>query len=569
MAIQSWQLFNTGKNKPVDGLPWASGGDTHAFLAKRNITGKANLSAMLAKAIYMAANGNIEEITMAGDGQRVCIKARSATSPEVRDSSWEQLGADGSANLGIPKYEDHLNYHFGLLFIALALAKPRDGRSLNPFLRAYKEVLEALVKSKGVWSEPMLKEPLYRATDELYYWIRYQWEKAEEAHDLLTRMTPFNSEVTEVRRLSSDLRVNSQALSNLPVLEEILKTGDPLERVDIPEPLKPIDPVGAAVVDPLYPASRAVRFIGPQVDLIKNAVLGGFNCLLMGPTGTGKTTAVEEAILQMETHTLVRIDGHESLEDIDMIGAMMPVPGAGYQWIDGPLTQAVKWAQTAPVVVFIDEFNRIQPEQRNLFIPFLNPTRADVCRSMGLSVSGEGEYYLLRLLAINQVVWCPKEHLTVIAAGNFGEGYQVYKIEPALRRRFHTPIQFEYLAGKPLESRIMREFPDIPSKVVHAMVEIADHVRTMCQTRELRAPIDTGSMLIWAAKVQQARATKLGGLMDQAWLTWADIVCGLDPLGMINLEPFYSIADWAGLKRLLDSSEMTVVPKRKPVAASR
>jgi hypothetical protein len=38
---------------------------------------------------------------------------------------------------------------------------------------------------------------------------------------------------------------------------------------------------------------------------------------------------------------------------------------------------------------------------------------------------------------------------------------------------------------------------------------------------------------------------------------------------MINLEPFYSIADWAGLKRLLDSSEMPVVPKRKPVAASR
>jgi hypothetical protein len=186
---------------------------------------------------------------------------------------------------------------------------------------------------------------------------------------------------------------------------------------------------------------------------------------------------------------------------------------------------------------------------------------------MGLPVEGDGEFYLLRLLSINQVIWCPKEHLTVIAAGNFGEGYQVYKIEPALRRRFHTPVQFEYITGKMLEARIMREYPSIPSTVVSAMVTIADHVREMCATRELRGQIDTGSMLVWAAKVQQTKAFKLGDLMDQAWLTWSDIVCGLNPLGQINLEPFRGIYDWAKLKRMIESNDMKVVPALKPLSS--
>ena len=120
-------------------------------------------------------------------------------------------------------------------------------------------------------------------------------------------------------------------------------------------------------------------FVGPQGPLLVQAVLAGENCLLAGPTGTGKTFLTEIVALQNE-YELVVIKGMEGMLDLDIIGAILPqedgtAPGGMLRkWVDGPLLRAMRAAQTDPVILFVDEVNRIPREQINLFIGMMNPT---------------------------------------------------------------------------------------------------------------------------------------------------------------------------------------------------
>jgi hypothetical protein len=81
------------------------------------------------------------------------------------------------------------------------------------------------------------------------------------------------------------------------------------------------------------------------------------NVLIYGPTGPGKTTAVEAWAAERGLR-LATISGNASMEPRQMFGGFIPDGNGGYGWIDGPVTDVVRNGG----VLLLDEVNFISPK---------------------------------------------------------------------------------------------------------------------------------------------------------------------------------------------------------------
>jgi cobaltochelatase CobS len=84
----------------------------------------------------------------------------------------------------------------------------------------------------------------------------------------------------------------------------------------------------------------------------------GDGLYLTGPTGSGKTSLLEQvaARLHWGVHT---VTGHGRLELNDLLGQYTLVDGGAMQWIDGPLTLAVRLGH----VLLINEIDAVDPAE--------------------------------------------------------------------------------------------------------------------------------------------------------------------------------------------------------------
>jgi hypothetical protein len=80
--------------------------------------------------------------------------------------------------------------------------------------------------------------------------------------------------------------------------------------------------------------------------------------LLYGPPGTGKTALLEASF----GDDLITIIGTGDTEVADFIGGYIQTPSGGFEWIDGPLVQAVEQGK----VLLIDEIGLIDPKVLSL-----------------------------------------------------------------------------------------------------------------------------------------------------------------------------------------------------------
>ena len=94
--------------------------------------------------------------------------------------------------------------------------------------------------------------------------------------------------------------------------------------------------------------TRALR---RTVALTARAAEAGEPVLLVGETGTGKTSCVQ--LLAENLKTLKIVNCHQHLESADLIGAVCPTTDGGLAWKDGPLVDACR----AGSWVLLDEVN--------------------------------------------------------------------------------------------------------------------------------------------------------------------------------------------------------------------
>jgi hypothetical protein len=76
--------------------------------------------------------------------------------------------------------------------------------------------------------------------------------------------------------------------------------------------------------------------------------------LLYGPPGTGKTALLEAAF----GDELLTIIGTGDTEVADFVGGYIQTPSGGFEWVDGPLVQAIEEGK----VLLIDEIGLIDPK---------------------------------------------------------------------------------------------------------------------------------------------------------------------------------------------------------------
>ena len=213
---------------------------------------------------------------------------------------------------------------------------------------------------------------------------------------------------------------------------------------------------------------------------LKLALKKAKSILLYGPTGSGKTTMVLEAIKEEEL-PLYQINITNGLEDVDLLQKLIPDPESGkWQRIEGELVKAFRHAKEEKVAILLEEVSRSSKSLRNLLIKAMDKK--------------DGKYVLHDFTA-GEYIEVPAQNIVWIATANLGSSYgDTSELDPALMRRFSLTVFVDYDTQKELS--ILKEIVD--EETAKKMVEFAEKIRENYLAGRLPYPLDTGTLVEWA-----------------------------------------------------------------------
>jgi len=513
----------------VQFFPALLGGQTIAdpHKARRN-QGEGRLSALLCKAVLVALKGQVHEVYAVPEATQLTLYVESTTRPGLIRSYTADWGQN---RWWTPT---GISYQFGLLALAEALVRPEEAVDL---LEAYQDLItftggrvpdpQAAYGSDGTFTGL-----LQRVSDELYFWLRHQDQDPDADNDRLA------NEAITVYDQAADQEVREG-----PNLAGALVDPDRLRDVrrgTLPQ-------VDHGVASSLH--GFQTGFVGWQAEELAKAILDGQHVLLTGPTGTGKSFCVRE-VLSWLNLPQESIEGKEGLDDLYLLGAMVPVEGeAGtFHWHDGPLARVFRRAQQEKVVLWFDEVTRVKTRHQNLLVGAMNPKSGRQLELMGLDGQiprGPGDTYLtVEIPETAEILVCSGENLVVVAACNMGSDYATHAMDVALDRRFPVQLEFTYLPERE-EVGYLAERTGVSRQVAGWMVKVANETRHLYQVAQVHQPLDLGSLIVWAAKAQaELEALGLDGgedlsrtaalLTHAASITWFHRVAGRDHRGLVN-----------------------------------
>jgi MoxR-like ATPase len=521
--MEDYLLFRKRSPLTEEGLEFICGCEEHSLCARRNTSGRAAASAILLRALRACLEGNVVEAWTGnvGTSRHIEAQVRSTSTPGSINPC---AVVDQTSYRFVHGSPEKVTYHIGVLAMLQALASPTEAQDL---IHSYHELVVEFVRS-GL--TPSLKAHLLKCADELYFWLRYGPEEPLPTHDRMPEISLGDIQDRELVKFRTNLDIGP--LTQPDSLKFYLS--DP--PADRPASTKRSSTRHTST-------DRTSGFVGGQLDLLLDALNCRENVLLAGYTGTGKTLCMQQAALLRQVN-LVVVEGKEGMVDLDFLGAFLPRPDGTRLWVDGPLLRALRLAETEPVILFLDEINRFPRHQLNLLIGLMNRKSGQVCRLMGMEIASSGEYYVLEVPLTSEVVACPSAHLGFVVAGNFGRTYAVYDLDPALRRRLSTVIDFEFLPFKLEKALVERQYPRLKDGVSNALVKVAAETRRMMENGELPGCIDTASLLNWAGKCEHREAQKIDAVMECARLTWADQVCGRNHMGQVNTGTLKALEDY-------------------------
>jgi nitric oxide reductase NorQ protein len=507
--------------RSVAEFPGVTGGDKMPAAARRN-PGDGVASALLVKGVCATLQGKVltAQVERYGDSTYAVIVETEGSS--CTRTGGLHLEADGTIKAVIaPKGLTYgVTYHLTMAILAEALFRKDESFDL---LEAYGDMLlewEGLGRAdpKVISKEASFQSAVLKLTDEIYYWLRYGAADPDSAND----------RVADTEIAFSDGRPTAASTENLDSVVQALTDPDAFN-VLVHGPAAGTATsvsITAAIAAALGStvAGGETDFIGWQYVELKAAVDCGEHVLLAGPTGSGKTLCTHE-VLRVLDRKCVETCGMESLTDLDVIGAIVPRPGGAREWVDGPLTRALRRAQKEPVTFFLDEITRMPRVHLNLIPGLLNPQSVDDLRRQGVEAEGDGPFYTLELPMVSEVVWAPCAHFNLVAAGNFGRQYAVYDLDPAVRRRFTMVLEFDYLSAT-RETDLVVSRTALDRALVDRLVKVAAETRRLHANAELPGALDTGSLVVWAAKAHDRNANDAASLFHLARITWLDQVAG-------------------------------------------
>ncbi len=95
---------------------------------------------------------------------------------------------------------------------------------------------------------------------------------------------------------------------------------------------------------------------GREIEVFEHCFQNNLPLILKGPTGTGKSRFIEYMAERLNRE-LISVVCHEETSTVDLLGRYI-VKGASTEWIDGPLTQAIRRG----AIIYLDEIAEARPD---------------------------------------------------------------------------------------------------------------------------------------------------------------------------------------------------------------
>jgi nitric oxide reductase NorQ protein len=200
--------------------------------------------------------------------------------------------------------------------------------------------------------------------------------------------------------------------------------------------------------------------IRDEIEVFTAAYACRLPVLLKGPTGCGKTRFIEHMAHRLHpgerhrgTPGLVTVACHEDLTGSDLVGRYL-IQGDETVWIDGPLTQAVRWGS----ICYLDEVVEARKDTIVLIHPLTDHRRI-------LPIDKRGE-----------ILEAHPDFLLVIS---YNPGYQsvLKDLKHSTRQRF-VSIEFDY-PPRDREAEIIRHESGVDLDLALALGTLGEKVRAL------------------------------------------------------------------------------------------
>jgi nitric oxide reductase NorQ protein len=196
------------------------------------------------------------------------------------------------------------------------------------------------------------------------------------------------------------------------------------------------------------------RSIGKEVEVFEHSNRNKLPFLLKGPTGTGKSRFVEFMAHKLNKE-LITISCHEETSSTDLIGRYT-LKGAETQWIDGPLTTAVKNG----AIIYLDEIAEARPDVIVAIHSLTDHRRELFIDKLGIKVQADEGFMLV---------------------ASFNPGYQrgFKELKPSTRQRF-VAVSFTYPEPK-IEEEIVVNETGVDKGTAKSLIQIASKIRNLTE----------------------------------------------------------------------------------------
>lgn len=194
--------------------------------------------------------------------------------------------------------------------------------------------------------------------------------------------------------------------------------------------------------------------IGKEIEVFEHAYKNKIPFLLKGPTGTGKSRFIEYMAHKLDKK-LITISCHEETSSTDLIGRYI-IKGAETQWLDGPLTIAIKEG----AIIYLDEIAEARPDVIVVIHSLTDHRRELFIDKLGITVKAQNDFML---------------------TASFNPGYQkgFKELKPSTRQRF-IATSFAYPEEK-IEADILINETGIDLATAKKLVNIATKIRNLTE----------------------------------------------------------------------------------------
>ncbi len=220
--------------------------------------------------------------------------------------------------------------------------------------------------------------------------------------------------------------------------------------------------------EPYYRASA------DEVELFEQAHKLKFPVMLKGPTGSGKTRFLQHMAYRLRL-PLVTVACHEDLTASDLVGRYLFI-GNETQWVDGPLTLAVKHGG----ICYLDELVEARKDTTVVIHPLGDDRRILPIEKKGHIVEAHDDFMLVV---------------------SFNPGYQsvLKDLKQSTRQRF-LALDFTY-PERAAEVEIVRTETGADAALADKLVELASMIRNL-REHGLEEGVST-RLLVYAARLIQ------------------------------------------------------------------